>query len=187
MLNGFDTNGIGQCTEEKPHCLRCQQGGFICLGYHRRSRAALKKENYQLHITCATDPRPTGGTTDTSPSSVQPTSFPEWSWYQRSASFFLDQFVAPSQGQNVGWFEFLPELLYQAEPCSALENAFRGVSYLSFANRHNYDKLKFKALRLYGEALNATNKELESPTMATRDTTFASILLLCLFGVSSFC
>lgn len=97
----------------------------------------------------------------------------------------MDQFVvAPETGQNVGWFEFLPELLSRAEPSSALDIAFRGCSYLSLANRQDHETLRYAALNLYGKALRSTNEELKSPETAISDTTFAAILLLCLFGVS---
>ncbi|KIW46745.1 hypothetical protein, variant 2 [Exophiala oligosperma] len=101
----------------------------------------------------------------------------------KSTSFFMDQFVvAPETGQNVGWFEFLPELLSHAEPSSALDIAFRGCSYLALANRQDHETLRYAALNLYGQALRSTNEELKSPETATSDTTFAAILLLCLFG-----
>ena len=110
---------------------------------------------------------------------------PELSWENRSINFFLDQFVvAPGTGENIGWFEFLPELSSHADEFSPLGFALRGVSCLSFANRNNYPELRLAALRLNGQALNATNRALQSPTTAIRDVTFAAILVICLFGVS---
>ena len=112
---------------------------------------------------------------------------PELSWENRAINFFLDQFiVAPSQHENVGWFEFLPELSSIATSFSPLGLAFRAVAYLSLANRFNEPRLKTWALQYNGDALHATNEALKYQSSAVEDSTLAAILVMCLFGVSLF-
>lgn len=102
-------------------------------------------------------------------------------------TFFLSQFVVISgTNQNCGWFDFVPELLREKSSPVSLDLALRSVALISIANRYRRHDLMVKALHLNGQALEAVNMALASPLEAIGDGLFAAILLLCLFGVSSF-
>lgn len=107
-----------------------------------------------------------------------------WPLANRSTNFFLSQFVVlPDTARDVGWFNFVPQILRDHGTSIPLNSALRAVSLLSFANWHHCPSLVIDALRLNGRALDAIQHALLSPSEAIADGTFAAVLLLCLFGV----
>ena len=173
-----------KCSEETPHCLRCKQGGFLCLGYKQRPRAALKDKSYKVQTQIARKSKvKLSPLTEEVPYNIRHVESPTFPWESTASSYFIDQFVVTPYGdQRIGWFEFIPDLLPQAEPGSALDSAFQAIANLSLANRFEQNDLKLEALRLNGKALHAVNEAIQSPVTATDDATFATILILCLFG-----
>lgn len=172
-----------QCSLEKPHCHRCQKAGFTCLGYFRRPRSKLALMRYggdNKHSRREKSERSVEQMLKVGILSMPPT----WPSEHRSTNFFLSQFVvSQDSAPDIGWFNFVPQILRDHENSAPLNSALEAVSLLSFANRYHSHHLVVDALRLNGRALDAVQQALLSPSEAVKDGTFAAILLLCLFGV----
>jgi hypothetical protein len=92
----------------------------------------------------------------------------------------------------VGFLDFLSDMLHTNNASNLIENtndplhpALDAVANLAFYNRLREKSIYVDARKSYGVALESINAALKSETEACSDRTFAAVLLLSLFIVST--
>ncbi len=105
---------------------------------------------------------------------------------QQAACYFLANFVlVPKAGTMRGYLDFVLPLLRQRNPSQGLLLAFSAVSLAALGTRPNSKALLPKADLWYLSALKAINSSLRYPSMASNDSTIASVMLMASFEVST--
>lgn len=110
-------------------------------------------------------------------------------WEDRALCYFFDQYtVISSPEQHSHNLEFLPDLYISSRlnsdldnACSSLRWAVEATALSALANSMKIPSLVVKARQSHGNALRSVNMALRSPHDATRDETFAAVVLLSFF------
>lgn len=103
---------------------------------------------------------------------------------QQAACYFLANFVlVPKAGTMRGYLDFVLPLLRQRNPSQGLLLAFSAVSLAALGTRPNSKVLLPMADMWYLNALKAINSSLRDPSVASSDSTLASVMLMASFEV----
>ncbi|KAJ5666722.1 transcriptional regulator family: Fungal Specific TF [Penicillium macrosclerotiorum] len=197
-----------KCDEGRPECRNCGVYGRPCPGY--RPDAVFRNETRKVERQAKKDTSSSSCSSETQSTASQSLSVVDrrWSspsqtsaltlhriadatWQERAVCYFFDQFTITGEGEDgMGHLEYLPPLYARCgeighqsggSPSACLRWAVDATALMTFANVTHAPPLIIKARQSYGKAIHSLREALDSPTLAAKDETFASVVLLSLF------
>lgn len=100
-----------------------------------------------------------------------------------ATSFFFHSFVMSDPVISTNFLSYVPTLYKKGAEASPLPEIIASIGMASISNIKNDSRIMFAARRKHILVLQAINRALQDPERAKLDTTFAAVLLLCLFEV----
>lgn len=86
---------------------------------------------------------------------------------------------------STNFLSYVPTLYETGADASPLPEIIASIGMASISNIKNDPRIMYAARRKHTMVLQAINRALQDPERAKLDTTFAAVLLLCLFEVST--
>ncbi|ATY63872.1 Fungal transcriptional regulatory protein [Cordyceps militaris CM01] len=190
-----------KCDETKPFCNRCRKSKRQCPGYpvitkaHSRpypdSRKSVREGTEKSSGSSSSDEEEhfanrwmvyAADRVATASHSVDSTI--KIPLHDAASCHFLSNWVLLSpQGTNRGFFEFLLPIQKKATSGSPFHLAFKACSLSSLTQQGLDPAIERQASSYYVKALAATSDALSRPSVATSDSTLATVMLLSLYEI----
>lgn len=100
-------------------------------------------------------------------------------------NYFFHSFVMGDPIISTNFLSYIPTLYKKGANASPLPEIIASIGMASISNIKNDPRIMLAARRKHTLVLQAINRALQDPERAKLDTTFAAVLLLCLFEVSA--
>ena len=102
-----------------------------------------------------------------------------------ATNYFFYSFVMSDLVISTNFLSYIPTLYKKGADASPVPEIIASIGMASLSNIKNDPRIMFVARRKHTLVLHAINRALQDPERAKLDTTFATVLLLCLFEVST--
>lgn len=102
-----------------------------------------------------------------------------------ATNYFFHSFVMSDPVISTNFLSYVPTLYKKGADASPLPEIIASIGMASISNIKNDPGIMFAARRKHTLVLQAINRALQDSERAKLDTTFAAVLLLCLFEVST--
>lgn len=102
-----------------------------------------------------------------------------------ATSYFFHSFVMSDPVISTNFLSYIPSLYRKGADVSPLPEIVSSIGMASLSNIKKDSRIMFAARRKHTLVLQAISRALQDPERATLDTTFAAVMLLCLFEVST--
>lgn len=102
-----------------------------------------------------------------------------------ATNYFFHSFVMSDPVISTNFLSYVPTLYKKGADASPLPEIIASIGMASISNIKNDPRIMFAARRKHTLVLQAINRALQDSERAKLDTTFAAVLLLCLFEVST--
>ena len=191
----------GQCDQAVPACGQCIRTKRICPGYRTTSELVIFDQSKQVAQKSRSEglalrhSRPTGvgsNVTQYEPGManavynsplLQPAGFSyEFVLEDLAVKHFMDHYIG--QDENSAQFGYLPRYYtLQGSNYSELQESLKAVGLAGYARSTGRTDLLFPATKSYVAAVRNVNNAMSSTTLAGREATLISVMLLSLFEV----
>lgn len=102
-----------------------------------------------------------------------------------ATNYFFHSFVMSDPVISTNFLSYVPTLYKTGADPTPLPEIIASIGMASISNIKNDPRIMYAARRKHTMVLQAINRDLQDPERAKLDTTFAAVLLLCLFEVST--
>lgn len=102
-----------------------------------------------------------------------------------ATNYFFHSFVMSDPVSSTNFLSYIPSLCKKGADPSPLPEIISSIGMASLSNIKKDSRIMFEARRKHTLVLQAINGALQDPEGAKLDTTFAAVMLLCLFEVST--
>ncbi|PLB47870.1 Zn(II)2Cys6 transcription factor [Aspergillus steynii IBT 23096] len=186
-----------KCDEAVPQCRNCLVYGRPCPGYRKdtifrnetQKVEQLMRKNSIVLADNGRRSRSTSTSGDSHDSSLSLYRVADSTWDERAVCYFFDQFTTLEDHEVcINHLGFLPSLYatcrdtgYDGSVSSCLRQAVDATALIALGNEVKAPNLIVKARDYYGLAIRGLRQALASKTLAVKDETFATMILLCLF------
>lgn len=193
-----------QCDQSIPSCGQCLKAGRNCCGYRNRMDLLFRNETNKVTAKARTsktysatgrrDVLNSEGRSDTAltcqlNSAPSPLRFIPRSLSipleDEATNYFFHSYVLSDPVISSTFLSYVPTLYKNGADASPLPEIIASIGMASISNIKNDPRIMFAARRKHALVLQAINRALQDPESAKLDTTFAAVLLLCLFEVST--
>lgn len=103
----------------------------------------------------------------------------------QATSYFFHSFLMSDPVSSTNFLSYIPSLYKKGADLSPLPEIISSIGMASLSNIKKDSRIMFAARRKHTLVLHAINGALQDPERAKLDTTFAAVMLLCLFEVST--
>lgn len=102
-----------------------------------------------------------------------------------ATNYFFHSFVISDPVKSTNFLSYIPSLYKTGGDASPLPEIVSSIGMASLSNIKKDSRMMFAARRKHIVVLQSINGALQDPERAKLDTTFAAVMLLCLFEVST--